>query len=634
VDQNSQSPSKPDRGELSLVRRLFRALGNHRRKGHRNSAAFGNGPVELLEVRQVLSGQPISVLASPIDAEPVRLAEKLTAEELTVDDVIFVSATLQQVTSALQSLGWTVPTSMASSTDVAHVRPPFDPSLIESEQAIDPRISSAHRDLKERQDEEPLDESIEGFLPEEDYHAGSIDTTFVHDGEVLIRLDDELPREQSTVDVPPAVSPPLPPQQLPDAQTSDVGPDRNQSPNFAEPARDPQFTPARDLRLQIRFDWDSLQSGLAIEQPNESTLLIIVRGSNSDIIPESRRQLLQDSISKATAELVQTISATTDVRISLFTDFSSATDELWQTNSAASHDRLDGSQTVERCVDSFVEETRESTQTTRDAVAGSLTVEGLSPFESGPLDSIFEDIDGLLLTNTLSEPLNAWVPPVPVRASKSSASESNAALATTSILLIHPPSEDSEHPVTLNLTDPTLASSALTPLNVAAITFVSEPAETHISDSGDVRRTTSSRALLKLLFAKTDDNVISSESVVSGAMFAETSSSQSTNSSTAVQAKRQRQSQQDSSAAASLWRDSDNEQPPIPTSDGSPREVQFADRSRGPPLLRSARDDLLTDYEAPAGLLERLRYSISPRGPSLVTVDVQLPETVLFGAES
>ncbi len=164
---------------------------------------------------------------------------------------------------------------------------------------------------------------------------------------------------------------------------------------------------------------------------------------------------------------------------------------------------------------------------------------------------------------------------------------------------------------------------------------ITPSADERTSDRSQRQQKAPAASVLRLLFDEQDSQetptVLDSRiSTGNSSLSASTQSEQPT-------VRRQRVSQRDSSNASLLafWQDEENTLPPIPSSDGAPREVQLAERSRGPPLLHSARDDLLTDYEAPASLLERLRYSISPRGPSLVTVDVQLPELmVLFGAES
>jgi hypothetical protein len=56
-----------------------------------------------------------------------------------------------------------------------------------------------------------------------------------------------------------------------------------------------------------------------------------------------------------------------------------------------------------------------------------------------------------------------------------------------------------------------------------------------------------------------------------------------------------------------------------------PVEVRYSLNPRGPPEYRRDADVPLAESNAPANQLERLKYSIAPRGPSLVTVNVQSP---------
>ncbi len=74
-----------------------------------------------------------------------------------------------------------------------------------------------------------------------------------------------------------------------------------------------------------------------------------------------------------------------------------------------------------------------------------------------------------------------------------------------------------------------------------------------------------------------------------------------------------------------------NDEPPdrIET-DSYPRELKYVVNPRAPPS--GSRDPQLrvVAEEASADLLRRLRYSIAPRGPSLVTVEMQSPEFLSF----
>lgn len=70
----------------------------------------------------------------------------------------------------------------------------------------------------------------------------------------------------------------------------------------------------------------------------------------------------------------------------------------------------------------------------------------------------------------------------------------------------------------------------------------------------------------------------------------------------------------------------DHEVSLLPESGSIPRELRYVANPRGPPVYGRDADVPLSDGNGPADLLERLRYSIAPRGPSLVTVEMQSPE--------
>lgn len=63
----------------------------------------------------------------------------------------------------------------------------------------------------------------------------------------------------------------------------------------------------------------------------------------------------------------------------------------------------------------------------------------------------------------------------------------------------------------------------------------------------------------------------------------------------------------------------------VPQSSSVPRELTYVANPRGPPVYGRDADVPLFEV-APADLLERLRYSIAPRGPSLATVETQSPD--------
>lgn len=64
----------------------------------------------------------------------------------------------------------------------------------------------------------------------------------------------------------------------------------------------------------------------------------------------------------------------------------------------------------------------------------------------------------------------------------------------------------------------------------------------------------------------------------------------------------------------------------VPQSTSVPRELKYVANPRGPPVYGRDADVPLLEVDAPADLLERLRYSIAPRGPSLATVETQSPD--------
>jgi hypothetical protein len=71
---------------------------------------------------------------------------------------------------------------------------------------------------------------------------------------------------------------------------------------------------------------------------------------------------------------------------------------------------------------------------------------------------------------------------------------------------------------------------------------------------------------------------------------------------------------------------SEHESSTVPQSTSIPRELKYVANPRGPPVYGRDADVPLLEVDAPADLLERLRYSIAPRGPSLATVETQSPD--------
>ena len=68
------------------------------------------------------------------------------------------------------------------------------------------------------------------------------------------------------------------------------------------------------------------------------------------------------------------------------------------------------------------------------------------------------------------------------------------------------------------------------------------------------------------------------------------------------------------------------EMEPLPVSGSFPAELRFECQPRAPPVFGRTLDTSSAGMDAPESLLERLRYSIAPRGPSLVTVEMQSPD--------
>ncbi len=64
----------------------------------------------------------------------------------------------------------------------------------------------------------------------------------------------------------------------------------------------------------------------------------------------------------------------------------------------------------------------------------------------------------------------------------------------------------------------------------------------------------------------------------------------------------------------------------VPQSTSIPQELKYVANPRGPPVYGRDADVPLLEVDAPADLLERLRYSIAPRGPSLAIVETQSPD--------
>jgi len=70
--------------------------------------------------------------------------------------------------------------------------------------------------------------------------------------------------------------------------------------------------------------------------------------------------------------------------------------------------------------------------------------------------------------------------------------------------------------------------------------------------------------------------------------------------------------------------------PELLTSENIPRQLKHVVLPRGPPRKQPATVLRIMDSDAEAHVLQRLRYSIAPRGPSTVTVEMQSPEESSF----
>ncbi len=99
-----------------------------------------------------------------------------------------------------------------------------------------------------------------------------------------------------------------------------------------------------------------------------------------------------------------------------------------------------------------------------------------------------------------------------------------------------------------------------------------------------------------------------------------------------TQSRRLRESHRQSSSSGRLeWISRDEFEPPeMFRRDHRLVQLRYVANPRGPPTWRPDANILLVDPEAAADLLERLRYSITPRGPSLVTAQMQSSEFPSF----
>ncbi len=611
MDQSSLKKTLALGENESFIRRCFRALGGPAARTRRSQTSFAPASPESLEVRQVLSGAPLGSLAAGFHAREV--PPDVSVVELTEAEEIFVDSALQQIEQSIRDIWILGQTGVANRTSVSHgtisfgQTPPVEdkvsdvsqdavdslPPLIDEEASEFPEITVIPVDPADIADASPpvIDDF---FVPPVDQPLP--DVVIVPDDVPLIPED----------------APPVPP---------------------ALPVRLPLQMPWSPDALQVHFEfeWNDHRNEVEVQLPNETTLIVKIRGSVPQQWSAAKLQLLEDRISEATVTLVQSFAPGTSVRVSLF---KASTDETINDHRAKLPSSFEPAANWSDTNDSG----DVSDDILPESVLPSLEVTSLDAVEStfvadstSHLDIVFESIDSVLFAAV--DGLSTDVPLINDGDGSQSAGSNSGSIVVEagyidpeSGLVVSSTLSNSLQ--IIGLTEPFSAFG-----NASAT--ITPSADERTSDRSQRQQKAPAASVLRLLFDEQDSQetptVLDSRiSTGNSSLSASTQSEQPT-------VRRQRVSQRDSSNASLLafWQDEENTLPPIPSSDGAPREVQLAERSRGPPLLHSARDDLLTDYEAPASLLERLRYSISPRGPSLVTVDVQLPELmVLFGAES
>ncbi len=298
MDQSSPKKTLALGENESFIRRCFRALGGPAGKTRRSQVSFAHASPESLEVRQVLSGAPLGSLAAGFHAR--ELPPDVSSVELTESEALFVDSALQQIEQSIRDIWILGQTGVANRTSVSHgtisfgQTPPVEdkvsdvsqdavdslPPLIDEEASEFPEITVIPVDPADIADASPpvIDDF---FVPPVDQPLP--DVVIVPDDVPLIPED----------------APPVPP---------------------AFPVRPPLQMPWSPDALQVHFEfeWNDHRNEVEVQLPNESTLIVKIRGSVPHQWSAAKRQLLEDRISEATVTLVQSFAPGTSVRVSLF----------------------------------------------------------------------------------------------------------------------------------------------------------------------------------------------------------------------------------------------------------------------------------------------------------------------------
>ncbi|MFN9720701.1 MAG: hypothetical protein ACK58L_18540 [Planctomycetota bacterium] len=606
MDQNSQNKN-PLLGEnVSLIRRCLYALTRSEGKPRRTLKCHTAGISESLEVRQVLSSTPLD---RPTE---ISLPDDHPIVKLTESEQLFVDSAIQQIDQSMRQFWDQITTSMAGRPRFVDGNQPNGQELVtgvisnksprRSETSPDDLVSTLQLNAD---DAVQLSEDASVTV---DFEAATEDTTLAvvedrfSEQSVALVLDPVIPEES----VPP-VSEEL-------AVTRPV--------NQTQPI--PRIPRTQEsLEVRVHFAWDDHQSGVDVQLPDESTLVITIRGEASKSLSAASRQLLENTISEAAVSLVQFFVPGTSVRVSLFTTSNTETSGGPRLEARSAIESPDASSDT-------MEASNIQLNNRTDREIPAIDPAGLSVLKSSStdepvhdLDVVFESIDSVLFPtlNDLpggilrSEPgaLSGGRVRTVVETETHLSDVSSGRVEDAAARFLRTLSSDPSLGLSLNL----LAIAADAPV------IVTQTTDSILSPGPKQLQKTPAAAVLRLLFD--DDREYEAAGLLKSRITPDVGSLTVSTQAEQPAVRRQRVSQRDASGTflLSFWQDEENTLPPVPSSDGVPREIQLAERSRGPPLVRSARDDLLTDYTAPANLLERLRYSISPRGPSLVTADVQ-----------
>ena len=393
MDQNSQKKTVAIGENESFIRRCFRALGGPAGKTRRSQTSVAPAPLEALEVRQVLSGAPLGSLAEGFHAR--ELPPDVSVVELTEAEEIFVDSALQQIEQSIRDIWVLGETSVVNRTSGSHGTNSFGrtPAVADevsdgSQEAVDslpPLINEEASEFPEITvlPADPAD--IEDASPPviEDLFVPSVDQPLP---DVVIVPDD--------VPFNPDDAPPVP-------SADRVTPDR--------PPRPMPWLPG-ELQVHFEFEWNDHRNEVEVQLPDESTLIVRIRGSVPHQWSATKRQLLEDRISEATVTLVQSFSPGTLVRVSLFT---ASIDETFNDHRT----ELQGSFEPNANWSDANEAVDVQDDTLPKNVLSSLEIISLDAVEStffsdstSHLDIVFESIDSVLFA-AIDDP-SADVPPI------------------------------------------------------------------------------------------------------------------------------------------------------------------------------------------------------------------------------